>query len=486
MKKMYFKHAALALGIVACAGSASADWSNVNGLYLKAPSFVPGWSGALAKVENGVGEVWNGAFEVYQVINDAPAGHYKLTCNAFYRYAGNNLAMENMKNGENHFAYIFLGTAEKPVVGLFDNGQILHEGDYNVETMAPNGLDTAEKAFAAGKYANEIEFDHKGGDLKLGIKNLGSRQDEWCAFDNFKLVGPSGDVALVNGDFSEGFPTYVKKNPAYGAWDLDQIANDPKSPDVNKDGGVYRKTNASPYNFGQRIELPAGKYRFGVQSFLRYGGAGNVAGKYITCKGQWGWVEDTSALDRHNSGDETQHAYLYVTDGWDLADDDVTEIKPVDKDGATWGNEKCFYKEQQIKCIFDEDLTTYPDNLPATDQVDEFGYGWCDSGSEYQAAKFFVNNPDKYRNYIEFELTAPAKVWVGLKKDENGPVQYWNPFRDFTIEKYVEGGSGVAEIVVDENAPVEYYNLQGIRVANPENGLYIVKQGNKVTKRVIK
>lgn len=49
-----------------------------------------------------------------------------------------------------------------------------------------------------------------------------------------------------------------------------------------------------------------------------------------------------------------------------------------------------------------------------------------------------------------------------------------------------EGGSGVAGIEADENAPVEYYNLQGIRVANPENGLYIVKQGNKVTKRVIK
>ncbi len=49
------------------------------------------------------------------------------------------------------------------------------------------------------------------------------------------------------------------------------------------------------------------------------------------------------------------------------------------------------------------------------------------------------------------------------------------------------GGAGVSDLVVeDENAPVEYYNLQGIRVANPENGIYIVKQGNKVTKRIIK
>ena len=37
-----------------------------------------------------------------------------------------------------------------------------------------------------------------------------------------------------------------------------------------------------------------------------------------------------------------------------------------------------------------------------------------------------------------------------------------------------------------ENAPVEYFNLQGVRVANPENGLFIRRQGNKVEKVVIK
>ena len=49
-----------------------------------------------------------------------------------------------------------------------------------------------------------------------------------------------------------------------------------------------------------------------------------------------------------------------------------------------------------------------------------------------------------------------------------------------------DGGSAVAEIAADENAPVEYFNLQGVRVNNPENGLYIVKQGNKVEKRIIR
>ncbi len=53
----------------------------------------------------------------------------------------------------------------------------------------------------------------------------------------------------------------------------------------------------------------------------------------------------------------------------------------------------------------------------------------------------------------------------------------------------LDEGAGIDSIVedeVDENAPVEYYNLQGIRVENPTNGFYIVKQGNKVSKRIIR
>ena len=47
-------------------------------------------------------------------------------------------------------------------------------------------------------------------------------------------------------------------------------------------------------------------------------------------------------------------------------------------------------------------------------------------------------------------------------------------------------GAGVNDIAVDANAPAEYFDLQGRRVANPENGIYIVRQGSKVTKQVIK
>lgn len=499
MKKMYFKNAALAMSLLALAGTsamAEGNWRNVNYL-LQNPAFIPGWSGALTAVDQGIGEVYNGAFELYQVLPDMPAGEYKLTCNAFYRYATNDLSKENMGNGANHNAYIFLGDAKKTVVGLFDGGvgSTPEGAEYSAE-YAPNWLGEAAVAFAAGKYVNEVTFNlAEEGDLRLGIANTGGRQDEWTAFDNFVLVGPNGPVAIPNGDFAEG----LNVDKAQTIWDCDNIAASPvdgahsqKAPDVNKAGGVYRKTNASPYNFGQLVELEAGKYRFGVQSFLRYGG-GNQAGSYVTVKGQWEMVEGESAYDRHAAGSEAEsdNAYVYVTDGWDTWADD-TKCKPLTEEfakDAEYGNPDAFYYETPVKCLFDENLDVYPDNEPKTDGLTETGYGWCDSGFEAEAAACFINNPDMYRNYVEFELPVKTAVWVGLKKDVNAPSQYWNPFRDFTLEKYDEaaGVQGVAaDMDADANAPVEYYNLQGIRVANPENGLYIVKQGKKVSKQVIR
>lgn len=47
--------------------------------------------------------------------------------------------------------------------------------------------------------------------------------------------------------------------------------------------------------------------------------------------------------------------------------------------------------------------------------------------------------------------------------------------------------SGINAIeAADSDAPVEYFNLQGIRVENPENGIFVRRQGSKVSKVVIR
>ncbi len=47
--------------------------------------------------------------------------------------------------------------------------------------------------------------------------------------------------------------------------------------------------------------------------------------------------------------------------------------------------------------------------------------------------------------------------------------------------------AGIGTIVAgDSNAPVEYYNLQGVRVDNPSSGIYIRRQGSRVEKVYVK
>jgi len=51
---------------------------------------------------------------------------------------------------------------------------------------------------------------------------------------------------------------------------------------------------------------------------------------------------------------------------------------------------------------------------------------------------------------------------------------------------YVDHESaGVEGIAADENAPIEYFDLQGRKVAAPENGIYIKRQGGRVQKVVL-
>lgn len=74
---------------------------------------------------------------------------------------------------------------------------------------------------------------------------------------------------------------------------------------------------------------------------------------------------------------------------------------------------------------------------------------------------------------------AAIKTWEAFNKglDRNGlPALNWE-----------DGSSAIYDVEIeDTDAPAVYYNLQGVQVANPENGIYIVRRGNKVTKEIIR
>ena len=479
MAKFNMKRSSMLLGAAVVMLSATAGYRDVTGQYMTNPAFLPGWQGALTAVAEGVGEVYNGAFNLYQVLPDMPAGEYVLTANAFYRCGWNEDAKRLMVDGKNHYASLYLGTASVEVIGLFDGRE-----------AAPDNLSEANAAFSAGDYVNTVTYNHPGGDLVLGIKNLGCYNGEWCAFDNFSLKSGDTDYTnlIKNADFSEGI------NMDAECWDMNNSAGSVKKPDVNNWGGVYRKTNASPYNFGQLVDLPAGKYRFSALTFLRYGGAGNYDGQIISCKGEWKlqevpmspkqWYEEKA----YKEDDFVNNAYLYVSYEADKPTSLSTSIEMLEEHVVV----------TRLKGpweICEGDYAIMPENetrgtAEGTEIIPEYEVrnvmpNWDDSGKERESSAAFVNEPEKWRQYVEFELTEPAKVWVGLGKDENSPAQYWNPFADFKLE-VLEGENAVEAIDASANGAVEYYNLQGVRVAQPENGIYIVREGNKVSKKVIR
>ena len=53
------------------------------------------------------------------------------------------------------------------------------------------------------------------------------------------------------------------------------------------------------------------------------------------------------------------------------------------------------------------------------------------------------------------------------------------------IKTIMPEDSGIENIFPDDNSPIEYYNMQGIRVTKPNKGLYIKKQGSKITKIIL-
>lgn len=77
------------------------------------------------------------------------------------------------------------------------------------------------------------------------------------------------------------------------------------------------------------------------------------------------------------------------------------------------------------------------------------------------------------------------KIQVGYHYVADGTVCGGWQIKDILVKG--KKSSAVSDITVeDADAPVVYYNLQGVRVANPSNGLYIRVQGKKATKVLVR
>ena len=88
--------------------------------------------------------------------------------------------------------------------------------------------------------------------------------------------------------------------------------------------------------------------------------------------------------------------------------------------------------------------------------------------------------------------TLTATTTATYEAGEQGTIEFYRAYAlgafSYPIS-YVVGTNNLPTVVVDleaaDEAPAEYYTIQGIRVANPEHGLYIRVQNGKATKVIL-
>lgn len=119
------------------------------------------------------------------------------------------------------------------------------------------------------------------------------------------------------------------------------------------------------------------------------------------------------------------------------------------------------------------------------------------TGGTFEGMELMWNMPGDDKMYCETSNGGQALrgMYPIYKEDANGKkgvyILSFYPKKVMALylvaeEGFTGGGAGVADIEADDtNAPAEYFNLQGVKVANPENGLYIIRRGNKVTKEYV-
>ena len=150
--------------------------------------------------------------QIYQVINDMPAGDYTVKVQGFYRNGEWKQALANYERGKDVVkGSLYMDSNTQPLKSIFADGCYMLEGkhhksadvfaivsgrgyphshyiDENNRTNSIKTPDLAKQTFEHGHYWNEMTAHHNDGNLTIGISQTsGAPAETWIAIDNFRL-----------------------------------------------------------------------------------------------------------------------------------------------------------------------------------------------------------------------------------------------------------------------------------------------------------
>lgn len=208
-----------------------------------------------------------------------------------------------------------------------------------------------------------------------------------------------------------------------------------------------------------------------------------------------------SGYYKDNQGNEVRNAVEGLKINTVMSADEY-ESNGVDTKPATYSVNTLYYEDHEAIIMtgvggFMEEMVWYIDQENMTAQaVDQMmGYASDESGNEYEIWAYSRESSTEQNLIVEGMLstdpatgntimTLPSQMVFGcevgwLAKFDNTEFKY-----NFNFLK----NAGIDNVSVDnnDNKPVEFFNLQGVKVNNPANGIYIRKQGTSVTKVLVK
>ena len=154
-------------------------------------------------------------FDFKQTIANLPAGQYKLTAQAAYRYGGDEAAEAAAIAGgtETKLVQLYATVGEKtvaaPVQNRYDGASETDyangEGSVVVnEKYVPNSSSAVKAWFAAGQYVNEVIFNiTESGDVTIGINRTGTPESDYT------VIGPWTLYRLGDAEVEPEVPSFA-------------------------------------------------------------------------------------------------------------------------------------------------------------------------------------------------------------------------------------------------------------------------------------
>ena len=141
--------------------------------------------------------------------------------------------------------------------------------------------------------------------------------------------------------------------------------------------------------------------------------------------------------------------------------------KAVHKDGTEQMLAMLYINDAKspFMCLYDEDYSSYPDNVS-------------------QANSAFNTDHRYMDNSVTYVLEEMGDLKIGITKNVAVDGD-WNCFDNFKLY-FKPAPAGVESIKEDLLGRTEIYDLKGLKVNNPSQGIYVIKNGNKINKKVIK